>query len=263
MAGTFQTDRAIFGNPIWKKIIDFRLFFFLYGNAVYRGNQKYNNVEVKRGQFLRSYRKLAIDLEYIDQHGLKQYSLHAIKDSIERLIKDGRIQSKETSIGTLFTINNYNEYQSFTIEQGNTYGNSKGTAREQQGNNKKKDKKDNNTTIPEATSAAVCDKNPVNWDNCRTDLQRLIAHYVRVEMPELYAKATQAQATGIFKRYGTAASEILTVAGDVETAKKAFDYGRKTFNEQDLSWNLSTIAKNVAEFVNSIIGKNGGSNVSR
>ena len=93
----------------------------------------------------------------------------------------------------------------------------------------------------------------VDWKNCKSDIQRLIAHYVWSEMPELYQKATQAQANGVFKRYGQAASDILAVAGDIETAKRAFDLAKAYFNEKELSWNLSSVAKNIAEFVNSAI----------
>jgi hypothetical protein len=98
-------------------------------------------------------------------------------------------------------------------------------------------------------------KNKANWDNCKTDLQRLLAHYVRTEYPGLYANATQEQASGIFKRYGRAASEILSVAGDADMAIKAFNTGRAYFNKKGLSWNLSSISKNIAEFVNANMGK--------
>lgn len=99
------------------------------------------------------------------------------------------------------------------------------------------------------------DKKSVNWENCNTDLQRLVAHYVKIEMPELYHSATQSQSTGIFKRYGRAASEILAVAGNLDTAIKSFDSARMFFIQKNLSWNLSTVAKNIGEFVNEIIGE--------
>jgi hypothetical protein len=95
----------------------------------------------------------------------------------------------------------------------------------------------------------------VNWDNCRSDLQRLLAYYVSVETPDLYKTATQAQANGVFKRYGRAASELLAVAGDLPTAKRAFDLAMAHFNKRGLSWNLSSVAANSAEFVNQAIGE--------
>ncbi len=110
------------------------------------------------------------------------------------------------------------------------------------------------TTAPDKLVADVVDKSlPVNWENCRSDHQRFIAYYVAKEMPELYKNATQAQANGLFKRYGRAASEVLSVSGDIDTARAAFDLGRAYFVQKGLSWNLSTLSKNIGEFVNSVI----------
>ena len=91
---------------------------------------------------------------------------------------------------------------------------------------------------------------PVNWGNCTSDLQRFIAHYVKAEMPEMYAKATQDQANGIFKRYGRDASDILKVAGTLDIAKRAFDLAMSHYSDKELAWNLSTVAKNIGEFAN-------------
>ena len=130
-------------------------------------------------------------------------------------------------------------------------GNTIEKRREEKRREDREEKKETTTaTAPDAESEC---KKPVNWENCHTDLQRLVAHYVAAEMPELFASATQAQAAGIFKRYGRAASEILAVAGNLETAKAAFDKSRACFNSKNLSWNLSTIAKNIGEFTNSVM----------
>jgi hypothetical protein len=145
--GVFQTDREIFNNPVWKNVLKFRLFFYIYGNAVYMESGKdYSGVHVNRGQFLKSYRKLQECLEYIENHAIKQYSLSQIKRAIDELEEEGRITKKETELGTLFTVCNYEEYQGFerftndSIEQRK---NSVRTALEQMKNNNKKDNKDN------------------------------------------------------------------------------------------------------------------------
>ena len=129
------------------------------------------------------------------------------------------------------------------------------TSVEQGKERKGKEKKENTTTTaPDKLVADVVDKSlPVNWENCRSDHQRFIAYYVAKEMPELYKNATQAQANGLFKRYGRAASEVLSVSGDIDTARAAFDLGRAYFVQKGLPWNLSTISKNIGEFVNSVI----------
>jgi hypothetical protein len=169
----------------------------------------------------------------------------------------GFLTIKSTNKYSIISIGKYLEYQEKSTSKST---NKQPTTNQQLTTNKndKNDKNDKNTTMPEATVAANDGQKPVNWENCRTDLQRFIAHYVRLEMPALYQNATQAQANGVFKRYGRAASEILAVAGDLTTAKAAFDKGRAVFGAKGLSWNLSTISKNIAEFVNYSMGEKHG-----
>lgn len=121
-----------------------------------------------------------------------------------------------------------------------------------------KDKIEKNTT----TSGEVV-SGRVNWDNCRSDLQRLMAHMVKREMPELYQSATQSQANSLFKRYGKSASEVLGVAGDLPTAIRAFDLAMAHFNGKGLAWNLSTVSKNIGEFVNTAMNERRISNGTR
>ena len=121
-------------------------------------------------------------------------------------------------------------------------------------NKEKKERKEKKYTTTAGAGGVEVVK-PVNWDNCHNDIQRLLAYYVSIETPELYKTATQSQANGVFKRYGRAASELLAVAGDLPTAKRAFDLAMAHFNKKGLSWNLSTVAANCAEFVNQAIGE--------
>jgi len=159
MTGVFQTDREIFDNPVWKNILKFRLFFYIYGNAVYTEDGiKYSDIHVKRGQFLRSYRKLQEGLEYIENHAVKHYSLSQIKRAIDELVNEGRMSKNDTELGTLFTICNYEEYQGFERFQKDSIEQIKNTDRtliEQMKNNNKKDnkdKKDKNKTYREILS---------------------------------------------------------------------------------------------------------------
>lgn len=144
--GVFQTDREIFSNPIWKNVLKFRLFFYMYGNAVYmEAGKDYGSIHVNRGQILKSYRKLQEALEYIENHAVKQYSLSQIKRAVDELEQEGRITKSETELGTLFTICNYEQYQGFgrfatdSIEQRK---NTERTLKEHCWNNKKKDNND-------------------------------------------------------------------------------------------------------------------------
>jgi len=112
--GAFQTSREIFDNPIWTDVVKFRIFFYVYGNAVFsKAGTTVAGVYLKRGQFLRSYRNLANDLAYVEKRHQKKYSLNTIRNKIEQLVKEKRIKIESTDYGTLFTVVNYDEYQGF------------------------------------------------------------------------------------------------------------------------------------------------------
>lgn len=152
MAGVFQVDREIFDNSIWQNPAEFRLFFYILGNAVWNEEGvKYGDVLVKRGQYLRSYRNLRIDLMYMDNNTVKYYGIATIKRNVDKLVIDGRLKKEETELGTLFTVVNYNKYQGFerfdndSLEQ---QRNTCGTPAEHLRNNKKKDNKDNKKNPP-------------------------------------------------------------------------------------------------------------------
>jgi len=149
--GVFQTDREIFSNPVWKNVLKFRLFFFIYGNAVYlEAGKDYSSMHINRGQLLKSYRKLQEGLEYIENRSIKQYSLSQIKKAIDELIDEKRLTKFDTELGTLFTVCNYEEYQGFerfNNENLERRKNGERTEKERRKNNNKKDKndkKDNN-----------------------------------------------------------------------------------------------------------------------
>lgn len=147
----FQIDREIFDNSIWQNPAEFRLFFYILGNAVWKDEGiKYGDVLVKRGQYLRSYRNLREDLMYTENNAIKYYSLSHIKRLVDKLVGDGRIQKEETELGTLFTVVNYSKYQweqGFKDDNQERRKNEERTEQEQNENNKNKDNKDNNISI--------------------------------------------------------------------------------------------------------------------
>jgi DNA-binding Lrp family transcriptional regulator len=69
--------------------------------------------ELKRGQYLRSYSKLAEDLEYKEKRGFKKVSKSTVLRSVKKLIDEGIVSVTETDYGTIFTILKYHEYQGF------------------------------------------------------------------------------------------------------------------------------------------------------
>ena len=116
MKGAFQISREIFQNEVWSDVIKFRIFFFILGNAVFskEGVTK-AGIRIERGQFLRSMRNLQDDLAYREGRGnsIKKYPLTTIQRKIKSLENEGRITTKSTEYGTLFTVVNYAEYQGF------------------------------------------------------------------------------------------------------------------------------------------------------
>lgn len=152
--GAFQTSREIFENPIWSDVVKFRIFFYIYGNAVFaKEGVTIAGIHLKRGQYLRSYRNLKEDLAYVEKRAIKYYSLHTIKNKIDKLVEENRLKIETTDYGTLFTVVNYEEYQGFeryTNPITEQQRNSNGTATERQRNNNKnvkKDKNDNNVVV--------------------------------------------------------------------------------------------------------------------
>lgn len=146
MSGAFQTSREIFDNPIWKNIVDFRLFFLIYGKAVFsnEGVRLADDLVLKRGQWCRSLRNLQKDLEYVENRQVKTYSLSVLNRCISRAVASQRLCTKTHELGTVFTVVNYELYQGFggykkdNLEQNLEHsGNSEGTLGEHSGNNNK------------------------------------------------------------------------------------------------------------------------------
>lgn len=137
----FATWRSLFDNNLWLHILECRLFIFLVGKArrSKQPNYKLKPVIIKQGQYLRSYRKLLTDLEYIENNSIKHHSLSRIKTAVDTLVNQGRIKTEKTELGTLFTVVNYYKYQinkdaTTDLEQGE---NGARTARERDENNNK------------------------------------------------------------------------------------------------------------------------------
>ena len=118
--GWIRLDREMFESDIWHDVTTFRLFVYLLAKASYKDGVKMSGIELKQGQYLRSYRKLAEDLAYKEGRGTKTYSLKTIKKCISKLISAGRVNVQETERGTLFTIVDYAKYQGFSEDEKET-----------------------------------------------------------------------------------------------------------------------------------------------
>lgn len=146
--GAFQTSRNIFENPIWNDIPKFRIFFYIYGNAVFsKEGATVAGMKLERGQFLRSYRNLREDLQYLENRSIKKYSLSVIKRKIDSLVEENRLKIEDTELGTLFTVVNYEQYQGLDNYKNDNLErrkNADGTELERSWNNNKNVKNVNN-----------------------------------------------------------------------------------------------------------------------
>src|SRR5699024_10163942 len=108
----------------------FRLFTLLLLKASHKDGIKINGIEINRGQYLRSYSKLAEDLEYKEGRGYKKVSKSTIKRSVRKLFDSGMVTVRETDSGTVFNIVKYHEYQGIEEHTENTNGTDRDTLAE-------------------------------------------------------------------------------------------------------------------------------------
>ncbi|MBN6887764.1 DnaD/phage-associated family protein [Cytobacillus horneckiae] len=113
MQGWIKLHRRILDNDLWHDVTTFRLFTLLLLRATHKDGVKTKSIVLKRGQYLRSYSKLAEDLEFREGRGFKKVSKSTIKRSVQKLIDAGMVTVSETDSGTVFTIVKYQGYQGF------------------------------------------------------------------------------------------------------------------------------------------------------
>jgi len=155
--GAFLISREIFENPIWRNVVEFRLFFLILGNAIFaeEGYKVDDTLTLQRGQWLRSTRKLQEDLQYIENRQIKTYATSTINNAIRRLVKLQRICTKTHELGTVFTVQNYEYYQDFSSYLKGELGTQLGTVTEQTPNNNNKDNKDNKDSNKSSSSKKI------------------------------------------------------------------------------------------------------------
>lgn len=147
MKGWVKIHREILHSDIWHDVNTFRLFTYLIINATHKDGTKINGIELKEGQYIRSYRKIAEDLAYKEGRGLKKPSTKTIKKCVEKLVNAERVSKEETEWGTLFTVLNYALYQGKTDMEDQTVngtGNEGETKGKRRGNKNKNGKNGKN-----------------------------------------------------------------------------------------------------------------------
>ena len=125
--GHFRIIREIFNRDIFKNVVDFRLFFLILGQAMFKDGVPAGDIILERGEWLRSYRQLQKDLEYIDGRAVRQYGIATLKRSTERLTAEHLISTKKADSGTVFRVEKYNELQGIAEADTSNRGTNRGT----------------------------------------------------------------------------------------------------------------------------------------
>lgn len=137
----FTLDRKIFSSDIWfASPWKLKIWVYLIGNANHTDGQ-FKGIPIKRGQLIRSYRKIAEDCGYYIGYRYEKPSVSTVKRICEDFTKDARTAQRTTHAGTLFTICNYNELQSFPKSERHNERTGSGTTAEQNKNDKEEKKK--------------------------------------------------------------------------------------------------------------------------
>src|SRR5690606_40628550 len=91
--GWIRLDREMFESDIWHDVTTFRLFVYLLAKASYKDGVKMSGIELKRGQYLRSYRKLAEDLAYKERSEEHMSELQSRENLVCRLLLEKKNQA--------------------------------------------------------------------------------------------------------------------------------------------------------------------------
>ena len=196
-------------------------------------------ITIDRGQCLTGRVKIAFDTGMSEQN---------VRTSLDILKLTSFLTIKATNRFSIISIGNYGRYQDVSTTKLTSNLTNHQPATNQPlttNNNYKNDNNEKNTTI----SAKADGNKPVNWENCRTDHQRLAAYYLKYWSAKLYASATVIQANAFFKRQSRPLISICEQAGDIATAKKCLDLAAEYYSKRGLTWTLDTIASNMIEFI--------------
>jgi hypothetical protein len=116
MFGWVKLERSLISQEMWKEPLTLRLYLFLRINAVNEKEVKFYDLTLKPGQYIRPFSLLAEDLLYLEKGKIRKPSTSTIKRSVDQLIGFGVITTEKTQYGTLFTLVNRDEDDSFFYE---------------------------------------------------------------------------------------------------------------------------------------------------
>lgn len=121
MTGFILLSRDLLENDIWRMNSDLvRLWIYLlckvsYGRKEFTYSRGTTKITVRKGEFLRSLRRISDDCSYTGNNRLVSWSTSRIAAMLKTLEDDGRIEilSNSSALGTHLRVVNYESYQSF------------------------------------------------------------------------------------------------------------------------------------------------------
>ena len=121
MTGFILLSRDLLENAIWRMNSDLvRLWIYLickvsYGKKEFTYSRGTTKITVRKGEFLRSLRKIGEDCSYVGNNKIVRWSTSRIASMLKTLEDDGRIEilSNSSALGTHLRVVNYEAYQSF------------------------------------------------------------------------------------------------------------------------------------------------------
>jgi hypothetical protein len=121
MSGFILVSRDLLDNDLWRMNSDLvRLFLYLllkasYGKQEFTYSRGATTITVRKGEFLRSLRRMGEDCAYVGNNRLVTWSTSRVAAMLKTLEDDGRIKILSNStLGTLVKVVNYESYQSFS-----------------------------------------------------------------------------------------------------------------------------------------------------
>ena len=121
MTGFILLSRDLLDNDLWRMNSDLvRLWIYLlckvsYGKKEFTYSRGTTKITVRKGEFLRSLRRISDDCSYTGNNRLVSWSTSRIAAMLKTLEDDGRIEilSNSSALGTHLRVVNYESYQSF------------------------------------------------------------------------------------------------------------------------------------------------------
>ncbi|WP_019244565.1 MULTISPECIES: hypothetical protein [Bacillus] len=186
--GWVQYSRDILDTDLWHDATTFRLYTYLLLKATHQDYVSVSGIQLKKGEWIRSYRNIARDLAYKEGRGLKEYSLQTIKKSIDKLVKMQKITIQQTEVGTLFTVLEHLVHQGLSNvnkESVNVTENELQTKCERTTNNNNNANNAKNANKKEYSPKQVYDESSVHYQLADLLLQRILKNNENFKKPNL------------------------------------------------------------------------------